>query len=364
VWVQSFDHSILTRLGHVMISVCLSFTRRWHRWVSDHLLLFLMLCCCFVSGCATTVDRRLDSGSDGLTFERRCRPVEHVPGGTFFPSLSQLPPLAPSEAAELSTATGFSLLSVETAHAFDVLPLLAQMPALERAVAEHKEGAKETLQEVRSQIVLRIMLASFQTNSINAEIMCEAARAEHLADYLQQVNEGHERLLTIIAVVTGGLTAIVGGGLWVAGSNVAAGYVALVGGSLETGFGAASLFQDHQYHFRHPRNLLREIWEGPPVPALFPDVIWRFLNRPLEEDPSSTLRTAIIARWRRDGRLGTPGSAEEDRRISLLFGEEGDYNEEDLRARAQMFYMLQSQVGLTSEYLEQFMRELLSRPTR
>ena len=329
-----------------------------------HLALFLILCLCFLSGCTMTATRLLESRSDGEDFERRCRPVEHVPGGTLFPSVSQLPQLSPSDAAKLSAVTGFSALTVEAAHAFDVLPLLIQMPALERALAEHREGAKEALQGVRLQIVERILLASFQANGTNAEIICEAARAEHLADSLQQQNEGRARLLTIVAVVTGGVAGLVGGGLAVAEHAVAAGWAAIVGGSLSTTFASAALFQDQQYTFRHPRNLLREIWEGPPNPALFPDVIWRFLNRPLEEDPSTTLRTVIIARWRRDGRLGAPGSALEKRRIALMFGDGGDYTESDLRTRAQMLNLLESQVSLTSQYLEQFLRELLSQPIR
>jgi len=84
----------------------------------------------------------------------------------------------------------------------------------------------------------------------------------------------------------------------------------------------------------------------------------------LEEDPSTTLRTVIIARWRHDDRLGVPGSALEKRRIALLFGEGGDYTEGDLRTRAQMLNLLESQVSLTSQYLEQFLRELLSQPIR
>jgi hypothetical protein len=119
-----------------------------------HLAIFLILCLCFLSGCTTTATRLLESRSDGEDFERRCRPVEHVPGGTLFPSVSQLPQLSPSDAAKLSAATGFSSLTVEAAHAFDVLPLLIQMPALERALAEHREGAKEALQGVRLQIVV------------------------------------------------------------------------------------------------------------------------------------------------------------------------------------------------------------------
>jgi len=90
------------------------------------------------------------------------------------------------------------------------------MPALERGLAEHREGAKAELQEVRGRIVERILLASFQANGINAEIACEVARAEQSADYLQQQKDDCARFLTVIAVVVGGGAGMIGGGLAIA----------------------------------------------------------------------------------------------------------------------------------------------------
>lgn len=320
----------------------------------------LILCLSLLWGCASTSGRT--RGSEGVEFERSCRPAEHVPGGTLFPSVSSLPQLSRAEAAQISAATGFSPLSVEAAHAFDVLPLLKQIPDAERALAEHREGAKEALQELRTQIIERILLVSFQNNSLNAEISCEEARAEHLADYLEKQNDDRARLLTIAAIVVGGIWGIVGGALALADHTAAEGIVGIVGGTLTTVFGAAALFQDQRAYFGHPRNLLREIWEGPTASVLFPDVIWRFLNRPLAEDPTSTRRSIIISRWRRDGRLGSPGSDEEKRRSLLFFGEGGEYTVDELYARAQMFNVVQSQIGLISEDLEQLLRELIARP--
>jgi len=319
---------------------------------------------CFFTGCTTTGNRISGSESDPLEFEHRCRPLAQPPAGTLFPSLSELPQLDPSKAAEVAVATGFSAVSIEAAYASGVLPLLTEMSALEQAVAQHREGAKETLQRDRHRIVERILLVSFQANGVNAEITCEAARAQDLADYLQQENERRARLLTIIAVVTGGIASAVGGGLAIAEHPISEGAAVAVGGVLSTVFGTAALFQDQERELRHPRNLLREIWEGPSNPALFPDVIWRFLNRPLEEAPGTTLRNTIIARWRRDGLIGMSDSAVEKQRVALIFGPGGNYRVEDLRVRVRMLNMLQSQVFLTSEYLEQFLRELLSRPTR
>src|SRR5437016_14672152 len=108
-----------------------------------HRAILLISSCFVVFGCATTADRAFESTR--AEFERRCRPVEHVPGSTLFPSLSETPQLSAFEATRVSAATGFSSLSVEAAHAFDVLPLLQHMPALERGLAEHREGAKAEL---------------------------------------------------------------------------------------------------------------------------------------------------------------------------------------------------------------------------
>ena len=162
-------------------------------------------------------------------------------------------------------------------------------------------------------------------------------------------------------MVTGGLAGIAVGGLTIADQTVSSGIAGILGGVNSTACGSAALFQTTQYNFKHPRNLLREIWDLPSNPAIFPEVMWRFLNRPLEEDPKSSLRTVIIARWRRDGRLGTPGSKLEETRTALLFGDGGDYSLEDLRVRAQMLNMVQAEVSLVSQYLERFLREMLPR---
>src|SRR5262245_25195119 len=195
----------------------------------NHLAEMLLIGISVLSGCAG-----LETTSQEFEFERRCRPVEHVPGGTFFPSLSKLPQLRAQEATELANATGFSALSVEAAHAFETLDLLKQVPALEKALTEHEPGARETLQAVRTTMIERILLVSFQNNSVNAEISCEAARAGQLADYLQEQNESRARVLTIVAVVAGGIGSIVVGSMALAEHAVAEGIAGIVGGTLST----------------------------------------------------------------------------------------------------------------------------------
>jgi hypothetical protein len=69
---------------------------------------------------------------------------------------------------------------------------------------------------------------------------------------------------------------------------VAEGIVGVVGGVLATAFSAFALKEDLHAPFKNPCNLLWDVWEGPASSDLFSDVVWRFLNRPLEKDQANT----------------------------------------------------------------------------
>lgn len=175
------------------------------------------------------------------------------------------------------------------------------------------------------------MLALFQSNSINSEIMCESARTELLTNYLKEKNDNHASLLTAIAVVAVG-------GFALAKQSISEDSSGIIGGFLPSTFGSAAIFQGASYSFHRSRNLFERSGKIRRA-TLFPDVIRHFLNRPLEEDPSNTVRTSIIAHCRRDVRLRRLGLVVEERQMGIFFGEGGDYNEKDLRAQAEMFNM-------------------------
>jgi hypothetical protein len=62
---------------------------------------------------------------------------------------------------------------------------------------------------------------------------------------------------------------MIGGGLAIAEHAVTEGVAVAIGGTLSTVFGSTALFQQQAYEFRHPRSLLQEIWDGPPIPLSF-----------------------------------------------------------------------------------------------
>ena len=110
----------------------------------------------------------------------------------------------------------------------------------------------------------------------------------------------------------------------------------------------------------HPRNPLRELWESPAQPTIFPPDVWRFLNWPLGKDPTGrTRRDLLITEWKEEGWLGEPDSKTERKRKSLFFGEGGAYAVDDLRTRARMLQVLKTHVNLMNQDIDLLLREVL-----
>jgi hypothetical protein len=121
---------------------------------------------------------------------------------------------------------------------------------------------------------------------------------------------------------------------------------------------APALFTKSSQEFLHERNVLREVWEDTGKRDLLPDVVWRFLHRQ-HPQMGATFREELIATWRQEGRLGPPGSKEEQRRLSLILGTGGRYTAPDLRIRAAMLEELQATINLINEELERFAHDVL-----
>ena len=110
----------------------------------------------------------------------------------------------------------------------------------------------------------------------------------------------------------------------------------------------------------HDRNLLRDIWTG--ENSTFVPAVWSFLNTRLTDEPAQrTLRETLILRWQEEGRLGPPGSETERHRIDLFFGKGGRYTIDELRARAAMLDLLETDISLMHQGMNRLIRELLRR---
>src|SRR5262249_24911926 len=112
------------------------------------------------------------------------------------------------------------------------------------------------------------MMNYFEVSSVAGRVDCEVTRANHVANAQSESRERRAQQYEITAIVGDAMIGIVGGAFTLAAMNTVACIADLVGGSFATGFGLASGLMGGEHEFFHPAktNLLRELWEAPPVP--------------------------------------------------------------------------------------------------
>ncbi|OQW37249.1 MAG: hypothetical protein A4E19_13870 [Nitrospira sp. SG-bin1] len=257
---------------------------------------------------------------------------------------------------DLPDPEGFSPRVLDAAYAIQALPLLRELHALQ----QEGGAAQITLLSIREKLLGRILLGIEEVNGLVAEIECEADRANQVADRLQDENSSRVRYETLGAIIVAGVAAVASGGAVVAGLTALEAGAAIGGGTVAAGLATLPLFAETHQEYSHPRNLLREVWDGPTTSALFPSSVWRYLTRQTKAElDGTTYRTELIKAWRQEGRLGEPGSDIEEKRLALFFREGGVYELQDLRARAAMLKILASMVELMHQDLEMLIRQVL-----
>lgn len=287
-----------------------------------------------------------------------CAPLFSVP--TMAPRLPALPG-PPGTTETPSALVGLSAESRQIAEIIGVTAVVGEMQALEDSTGPLSDERTRRLIEARQNLSAQLVTTFFEVSSVAGRVECEATRANHVAAALSEIQERRTRRYEITAIVGDALIGIVGGGFTLAAKETAAGIADVVGGSFATGFGLAAGLTRGEQEFLHPKktNVLRELWETPQVPTMFPLSVWRFLNWPLEGDREyRTRREELIAEWRNDGLIAAAGP--DDRRASLFFGPGGTYEIDDLRARAQMLEVMKTSLSVMMQYLYVFSQEVLN----
>lgn len=287
-------------------------------------------------------------------YAQRCQAAPRVMASTQAPRRDR--------PALIETAVeGFSRESLVLAEILDISSLLERMPTAEADAEQKSAGAALRLMSLRQEVMQALLLASLEASSASAEVRCEQDRADRLADEMEERRSRRYTRLTLTAVILTALTSVVTGAFTLSGDAVADGVVAVTGGALGGLFGGLALLDADERPFHHPRNHLKEIWEGPDESEVFPGSIWRFLNRRGADPDAKSLREQLVKDWRGKGRLGDRNSDDEQKRLALLFGEGGSYGIEELRARTEMLNELGTTIDLFYEELERFAHEALGR---
>jgi hypothetical protein len=312
----------------------------------------------FASGCATGQQGLVDGLPAAEEFEGRCALSAKPSHGARTAQSSRR--LEELDAAQ--SPPSLSSQSREIADTIGVLNLIKLISSLEDQHAQQDLAAHVRLLDARQQLSNQIQSALFEVESATAEVRCEKERSDQLADRLEESLNRDVKVLTVSAIISGAVFGFMSGGLFLAGAATAGTALGISGGVVETVLGALALNDQRSAPLQHKRNILREIWEGPEVPKILPDTVWRFLNQPLkQESRHRSLRETLILRWREDGRLGTAGSDTEGQWIALFFGPGGVYEIDDLRARAAMLNLLEVDINLMTQDLNVLIEEVLVR---
>ena len=300
---------------------------------------FLLFLLCTLASCATRPAARLQ-----------------VAAGYCDPPLAYRydPALAPQPdvVAALTPAllARYPRRSLLTANALGLLPLLQQLLTLE-AQARQQPGAARDLAvlRLRQQAAAQVALASTAVASIAAELDCEGERADQVAGYLSAQDSRRTQRLNVLSIGTGAASGI---GATLFADKPAQYAFGIGGGLLAAGFGLLTLRVGSTVEFKHPRNLLAEVWEPRPTSELFPPSVWYMLTEPaFSNDGRSAIAANTRQRWEHYGQLARPESKEGRALAALLFGAGGQYSASQLTVRANMLNELQSAVRLLNQEL-------------
>lgn len=266
----------------------------------------------------------------------------------------------------------FSENSLHVAHALNLMPSLFEYLILLKQLQSDTSITREmAIFRLSHNLSWKIQNASLQVSAITAEIDCEEERAEQIANSLQQKEDLINTRLTVAAIIVGAAGAITTGVI-MRNEGFNPNTVESLGigvGISEAILGMSILLNKKKAQFRHPRNFLKEIWDGPQKSSLFPPYIWYYLNTPLSQTNSliegtkdENLRIRLKSRWEALEQLGNKKRKKES--IDLVMGEGGKYTAELLKKRANMLDQLEAQIGLIKQDLNRLSNEILDLENR
>jgi len=234
-------------------------------------------------------------------------------------------------------------------HTLLMVNALGLLPNLQQLIKPGRDSSYATqLKKVqlRQGIQSRLILATTEISSLAAELDCEGERADQLAYYLDQQDVRRIRSLTILSIVAGAVTTVATA---LISSETPNKVVGIGGGVLSATLGGLAAFSsDKRVTLVHQRNLLTDVWNQSTVSTVYPAFIWYVLNeKAFSNSGAFSIIYNIRLRWN-NYVLGDSKTKMQ----TLYFGAGGEYNSDELHARANMLNQLQSSVRSINQDLQ------------
>lgn len=218
------------------------------------------------------------------------------------------------------------------------------------------DGAVLTEPAQRVEVLERLELARLAIAATTAELDCESERMRQAADYLTRKQGTMVQGLTVGSIASAAVAGVASVFLSTRNAGAATQNVVGVSGSvLTTGLGLSTFFANPTVHLTHQRNLLADVWNGPPSSSNYPPVVWAYLCLPVFSNAQdAAIRVRMVARFRQLKQLERDPEA-----LARFFGHGGAYDIDSLRTHAAMLDHVKAEVDLENQELRALAARLL-----
>ncbi|MCH7401527.1 hypothetical protein ACFOUP_13855 [Belliella kenyensis] len=208
--------------------------------------------------------------------------------------------------------------------------------------------------ELKMKIITRVMRMDLEINALMSAIDCEEEKAEQLATFLDRSLRKRERNLTVAAIVIGATVGVSQGVSVAANDEVGdwLDYFGIAGGLAEVILGVSILRMDKKVSIDHPKNVLRDVYEGDSRPSYFPPSVWYYFNSERNNEENVSLKNQLIKRWEAYN-LNYSG-------MSVMLDDGGEYASDLLKIRSEMLDQVESQIALINKDLLYFLNKIES----
>lgn len=275
--------------------------------------------------------------------------------------------------AEVTTGRGLDRLTPEAEQIANVLGIADDVRSL-RGMAATCAGPKTaTLEELtlRQQVGDAVMRTSLDVDGVVAQIDYERAQILERQAMLSNARDRTINLLSLANIVAGTGSGIVTNAMQFSNST------ALAGDGIGVGGGAAGVLlsllglrvQGGRIPLGIAPNMLAPIFGRPSeVHSVYPPTVWAWLNTTPEAYPrvQETWRTALIAQWQHEGRIGAPDARESQKQIHLLTSSIAEHQKlplDVLRGRSMMLLDVRARVQLMKGALRDLLAAVSCAPS-
>lgn len=219
------------------------------------------------------------------------------------------------------------------------------IPELKKALtfAADTTGASESkLMLMQFKIQQKINLIHNAMENTAAELYCEQERTRRIATILINSNQKRANKLTMASLIAGAVTGLAPALIEKKGPQNAA----LLTGGVVTGLVSLALVRSSAktINFTYQRNFLSDIWYAPKKPTALPQFIYLLLTTKdfsIQTGQYSTQQN-IKARWS----LAELGPDVNDKVHTLMFGNGGNFNTDNLNLRIALLNQLEAALKL------------------